>query len=285
MIRLLNLALAAVLAGTVTHAAALPTVVYSNGFEGGAPSLAGWSLVSSNGIYDSALGLRSLGTDTTPVGARGFLGQFGGDDAVSLALTGVAAAPAIRVEFDVYFIRSWDGSGTGTALGYLGPDTSGTPVPVPVGPDVFGVKANGATLFENTFSLGDPATQPQTYCPGTASPCAPTTGASERYTLGYQIPPFIAPSDPPFLADMVVHYSATLGYTSDLTLTFYSSGLQLRPAYGNLWQGQGDLILDESWGIDNVTVTAVPEPGTYVLLALGLGILAIVARRSRARPR
>jgi len=35
-------------------------------------------------------------------------------------------------------------------------------------------------------------------------------------------------------------------------------------------------------GFDNVTITPVPEPGTYAMLGLGLGLLGLVARRRRA---
>lgn len=35
-------------------------------------------------------------------------------------------------------------------------------------------------------------------------------------------------------------------------------------------------------GFDNITITPVPEPGTYAMLGLGLGLLGLVARRRRA---
>lgn len=52
---------------------------------------------------------------------------------------------------------------------------------------------------------------------------------------------------------------------SSVTITFYASG--------GGWQG-GD---DESWGIDNLTVTVTPTPGAAALL--GLGGLALSRRR------
>jgi choice-of-anchor C domain-containing protein len=40
-----------------------------------------------------------------------------------------------------------------------------------------------------------------------------------------------------------------------------------------------------SWGLalDNVSVTAVPEPGTYALMLAGLGLMGAISRRRKAK--
>lgn len=38
----------------------------------------------------------------------------------------------------------------------------------------------------------------------------------------------------------------------------------------------------DSWGLDNLEVAAVPEPGTYALMLAGLGLIGAITRRRRA---
>ncbi len=38
-----------------------------------------------------------------------------------------------------------------------------------------------------------------------------------------------------------------------------------------------------SFNVDNIKVSAVPEPETYVFLAAGVGVIGLMARRKKAR--
>ena len=48
----------------------------------------------------------------------------------------------------------------------------------------------------------------------------------------------------------------------------------------NAWQSQVEI---GATGFNAVTVSAVPEPGTYAMLLAGLGLLAFLRRRTPAR--
>src|SRR5688572_8227900 len=87
-----SLAAASVL-GTTAAAHALPaSVVYRNDFQSGSIG-SEWSIASSPTVINGvALAARPLGIDASPADpSRRFLGQFGGDDQVSLILTGLGA--------------------------------------------------------------------------------------------------------------------------------------------------------------------------------------------------
>src|SRR5436190_21763798 len=72
-------------------------LVYTNDFE--SPVGSEWSRTNR---------------DVTPIGARGFLGQFG-NGALTLVLTNLPAHTEVDLSFDLFIIRSWDG------LGVVGP--------------------------------------------------------------------------------------------------------------------------------------------------------------------
>lgn len=107
------------------------------------------------------------------------------------------------------------------------------------GPDIWTLTQDGSTLLNSTFANGNVSGQsyPGTY-PGGNNP--KQTGASEVNTLGYGSP-----------SDAVYHLSYTFSHTSS-SVVFYFNATNL----------QG--LDDESWGIDNVTLsrdtTAIVTP-------------------------
>lgn len=229
----LNLSLMAGLAGLTIGQSASAVVVYQNDFQSGAGSE--WSQT----LTENA---------PTPYwfGPRTFLGEFG-NDTVSLSLTGLGAHSGVQLDFDLYLIRSWDGSSAGTAYDY--------------GNDAFKVSVGGGpVLLDKTFSNGNPAGQ--TFGPAALNPAF--TGAAETYSLGYVFVDGIQQTSQ--VMDSVYRLSFAFAHDTDqLTLNFSGYGLQS--------------LADESWGLDNVRVSAVPEPATAPLMALGLLALAWRTRK------
>jgi hypothetical protein len=69
-------------------------VIYVNDFEATTAPLTEWSMPL---------------TDTTPTGARRFLGQFG-NDGVVLTLHDLPIHTGITLSFDLFILQQWDGT-------------------------------------------------------------------------------------------------------------------------------------------------------------------------------
>lgn len=144
-----------------------------------------------------------------------FLGEFS-NEATSLNLANLSGHDSVTVTFDLYIIRSWDG------------------IDPAFGPDNFRLTADGRVLMNTTFSniQGKDQNYPASIG-GAAYPFR--KGNTTKNALG-------------FLTDtgsqMDATYQITLTFphnSSMLNLTFAALGLQS--------------IQDESWGIDNLSVT------------------------------
>ena len=137
-------------------------------------------------------------TDTTPIGARNFLGQFGNQ---IVSLSGSVPAGNVTVSFDLFLIQSWDGNGDHCC-----------------GPDVFDVSVvGGPTLLHTTFANVPASDTDQAYpdaYPGGGNTAR--SDAAENNTLGYS-----------FHGDSVYNLSFTFPHTGGyIELNFSASGLQ-----------------------------------------------------------
>jgi len=128
-------------------------IIYSNDFQ---------SVVGSEWSNTSM--------DTTPLGSRGFLGQFANNDSVSLSLDNLPAHESITLSFDLFVIQSWDGINTdwGPDIWQLG---------VVGGPELL------STTFSNTAQDSHLQSYPASYSGSEQYPAY--TGAAETNTLGY----------------------------------------------------------------------------------------------------
>ncbi|WP_433933317.1 VWD domain-containing protein [Sorangium cellulosum] len=132
-------------------------------------------------------------TSVTPIGGRRFLGEFN-NETVTLRLAGLAPHARVKVSFDLYVIRSWDGEDG----------------------DVFSLGASGSPrTLQMTFTNTTWAPQSFPDLRGAGSH-PPRTGAAESNSLGYD-----------FYGDSVYRLSYELPHSaSDIELRFSGSGLQ-----------------------------------------------------------
>ena len=172
-----------------------------------------------------------------------FLGEFGGppvgkpgdrdwnrtrvDQVVTLSLQGLEAHSRVVVSFDLYVLKSWDGNSPG-----YGPDRFVTRV------------ASGPVLLDTTFS-NNPKVREDGSDQGYPGPLpdgrhnSPRARAVATGTLGYH----------DFFKEGVYHLTFEFPHAEpSLKLEFASS----------LFEGKG--TEDESWGLDNVAVSADVPP-------------------------
>jgi hypothetical protein len=189
-----------------------------------------------------------LRQEVTPSG-RGFLGQFSNETAC-LILKDIPQHTWLKVSFDLYLIRSWNGnqeiqeSYPHNAPGY--PKAELPSLDWVVGPDRFMVQADGGALLGSTFANypGYPQAYPGGY-PGGDYPTQ--TGSKEVNSLGYTFDS--APMD------SVYHLAFVFRHSSDqLELDLSALGLQE--------------ITNESWGLDNLQVAYNHLPVLSIYLPL-----------------
>ena len=165
---------------------------------------------------------------TTPANRNTFLGEFG-PQTVTLSIHKLPPHKMLRVSFDLYIIRSWDGSQT------------------IYGPDIWQLSlVNGPTLLRTTFNNcqrvgSDEQAYPDNY-PSPPHPC--WTGAAAHESLGYSYQfktRGTVPMDAVYRIQAVVPHSGL------------NVGLQFAAIYND------KLIENQSWGIDNLEVQLVDE--------------------------
>ncbi len=172
----------------------------------------------------------------------------------TLSLSALPGHNTLQITFDLYILQTWDGNG---------PNGGNSPT----NPDAIGVALDGTARFLASFANytgGNTQSYPSQLAPlGSGASNAPRTGQFEANHLGYG--------------------AEDLGdATYRITLTVPHTGSTAAFAFTSL---QNQVIGDEGWGLDNVSVVAsgapVPEPAS--LAALGLGVLAIARRRRQAQ--
>jgi hypothetical protein len=138
----------------------------------------------------------------------------------------------IKVAFDLYLIRSWNGNVINWGPGGNMPGEEGAAPDYIVGPDLWNFQFENIGLVRSSFANypGFPQSYPEAY-PGGDHPTG--SGSVEEDALGYTfagIP-----------MDSVYHFEFVIPH-SDPTLDLFFSALGLQE------------VENESWGLDNVQV-------------------------------
>jgi uncharacterized repeat protein (TIGR01451 family) len=190
-------------------------------------------------VYDSDEGFGevwNLQTSTTsPCGER-FLGEFE-NQTVTLALGDLPSHTEAVIAFDLYILRSWDGSVVNwPAQAAASASAGGISPPAIIGPDIWDLAVDGKQQIHTTFSNWVDPVFRQAY-PGTfpLGSYASQTGASRLNSLCYTFFEY-GPMDAVYTMRIQMPHTAP-----SIHIDFSALGLQG--------------LVDESWGLDNVRVT------------------------------
>jgi len=209
-------------------------VVYSNNFECGT---AGFNLAA----------LTILPVTDVPAGPGStFLGRFSNDFA-TLTLSGLTPGVPLELAFVMFVGATWDGDSA-----TFGPDSHRL-----LGDGVALLNAMLLNIFPGEENLSE-----YTQCYSDATPTgpgsfAPFTGADVAFMSGGIVDRDAICYFGHGAGDPVLTFTPT---ASTATLVFSGVGLQQ--------------TFDEFWVIDNVVVTAIPEPASAGLLLAGAPLLA-----------
>jgi hypothetical protein len=216
-------------------------VVYRNDFDGPVGSTFPEWTSSPIAFHKTVTGAKgtlpagAVATVESPNRRQRFLGEFGGppvgrpgdpdwnrtraDQAVSLTLKDLGPHSRAAVTFDLYVLKSWDGNSPA------------------YGPDLFTLRSGGRLILDTTFSNNPKVKEDgsdQNYPDGTPGH-APWTGAAATGTLGYGN----------FFKDSIYHLSFEFPHSEPVLVFEFGS---------SLFEGKG--TADESWGLDNVVISA-----------------------------
>jgi hypothetical protein len=199
-----------------------------------------------NDFSTNAAGFTGGGAlESSLVGSEQYLGALT-QGATAVLTLDTAGVSSVTLNFDLYTILSLDGNTAGT------------------GPDFFKVGITGGpVLLNETFS--NFSFQTQSYGPNASDPGRTGSDAALYGHLGYFWRPEVYFPDG---GDATYHFSYTFAPTgASTTISFFGNATQA--------------FEDERFGIDNVSVTGVPEPASWALMILGFGSAGAVLRRRK----
>jgi hypothetical protein len=225
------------------HAA---TIVYSNAFEG--------SETFGSGVTGGLSGFTT--TEAVPTGTPSYAdtglfsdnmlrndsaadGTFTAEKTI-LTLNNLASHTMIDIDFALAIIDSWDSTDGGGGNS----------------PDFFNVTVDGKSIFQETYANAS----------GTVSYADPDSTLVAQGDLGFISTNAFFTNDRAY--DSSIDSSFFVAHSGNtLTIEWFASG--------SGWQGPAD----ESWGMDNLTVTIVPIPATVWLFGSALGLVGWLRRR------